>query len=106
MYGSAPQVELGRNYTFEYKQGMLLVAYPNGNSTETEFDFQYWVQPYKNSWVDTIWFGNYNGTFGKTVLIVVIVILVILMCVCIVICYCFYKSASNRKYQVGVYELG
>ena len=36
------QAQIGKNYTFDYKKGMLLIAYPNFDK-QTEFEFKVWV---------------------------------------------------------------
>ena len=39
------QASVGQNYTFDYKKGMMMVAYPNFDAT-TEFEFKVWVDGY------------------------------------------------------------
>lgn len=36
------KVEVGREYSIEYKKGMLLIAYPN-YLVDTELEFDYWI---------------------------------------------------------------
>ena len=36
------QVSTGKSYSVNYKSGMLIVAYPDANTT-TEFSFTYWI---------------------------------------------------------------
>ena len=87
-----------RNYTFDATKGVFLVAYPNSDVTDTEFEFQYWAQAYKDSWVDRIWYLNFTGSFGRTVLIVLIVVIFIFVMIICCICYCCFKNSSNKRY--------
>ena len=48
------QVEVGKNYSFEATQGILVVAYPN-KDVNTTFQFKYWVDSYTDlTWTEMI----------------------------------------------------
>lgn len=47
------QLVAGKNYTVPTANGMLLIAYPDKDAAETEFEFEYYVAPVE-SFLDTL----------------------------------------------------
>ena len=59
------QAVVGKNYTFDATQGILVVAYPN-KDVDTQFEFKYWVGSYEDpTWSDMILSWNFEGEQGE-----------------------------------------
>jgi len=53
--------EVGTNYTIDYTDGMLVVAYPDQPDMPTEFEFQYWVGAYEGGFWERIANFDFSG---------------------------------------------
>jgi hypothetical protein len=57
------QAQIGKNYTIDVAQGMMVVAFPNENAV-TEFEFKYWVDNYDKTIFDLALAFDFNGPMG------------------------------------------
>jgi len=85
-------VKVGKTYTIDANDGMLLVAYPNHNVT-TNFQFTYWVGGYTEGMLDdetNCEEGDILCELGTIGLIIggvaAFVLLVIIFCICRACC--------------------
>mgnify|MGYP000002164257 CR=1 FL=1 len=87
---------IGKNYTFPYEKGMLLIAYPNYNNTvnETNFEFDYWIAGYKESWIDRIYYFNFRWEYGQKVLLYLIIGVSSLVVILVGFAICFCKKMT------------
>ena len=59
-----------RTYSSPYEEGMLIIAYPDTEVEDTEFDFEYWVGPFKESWIDRLYYFDFRGAYGKKLMVI------------------------------------
>jgi uncharacterized membrane protein YhdT len=69
---------LDETYVFDYKEGILVVAYPNKDKT-TDFEFEYWIAAYEEPG-----FFSFSGENGITNLIIFCVACVIVILLLII----------------------
>lgn len=86
------QAEVGKEYSIDYKEGILVVAYPNKDQ-ETDFEFTYWIGGY-----DEPGFFDFEGENGELNFIIVCVVGVLIILLCLIGCFCCSKRLkSNSK---------
>ena len=95
------------NYTYDASEGILMVAYPDKDKkiTETEFEFNYWIGAFHESWVVRLYEWNFEGDYGQKVLIVFVVI-VVLMVILLIGLYICCVRVMLKDSRVSSYELG
>ena len=84
------KVELEETYVFDYKEGIMVVAYPNKDKS-TDFEFEYWVAAYEEPG-----FFSFSGENGTTNLIIFCVACVLVLLILIIGVWCIIKKKKNN----------
>lgn len=84
------KAEVDETYSFDYKEGILVIAYPNQDK-ETELEFEYWVGAYEEPG-----FFSFSGDDGIMNLIIFSVACLFVIIILIVGICCIVKRKKNK----------
>jgi hypothetical protein len=94
-------METKTNYTIDYTDGLVIVAYPDQPDMPTEFEYQYWIGPYDGSFWDRMANLDFSGKDGELYLLAFLGLILGSICVLCCCCYCIRKFIPKRT-QIGV----
>ena len=73
------------NYTYDASEGILMVAYPDKDRIG-EFEFNYWIGAFHESWVVRLYEWNFEGDYGQKVLIIFVVVVILIVVLLLALC--------------------
>ena len=95
---------VGKNYTVDLSEGMLVVAWPN-KDVITDFGFKYWKGTYRPiSWTTMIKNWDFDGPGGQVVFIALCVVLGVCATLCLCCLFCCFKKCCHKSSRVEIFD--
>jgi len=89
------QVEVGKEYSIDYTEGILVVAYPNKDQT-TDFEFTYWI----GGWNEPGFF-DFDSENGATSFLILSIIFAVLIIICLTTFFFCCRKIKPEKNKIS-----